>query len=389
MRKYSGFAGDGPLRPGRFAAGILLGAALGGCATQPVAPPAPLPMAPPASDPVPMTATPAAAPMRETVRLRESGAGRYVVKKGDTLWDISQYFLQDAWQWPELWYVNGQVSNPHLIYPGDVLTIAWIDGYPQLMRESGVAIERLSPQIRESGLGDAIPAIPLEAIRDFLRGPRIVSLEELNAAPYVLAFLDSRLIAGAGDGFYVKNLPRDESYTYSVVNVGDAYRDPETGDILGYEAIPTAEAEVRDYGSPSTAELVSSYRETRIGNRLLPRELELFASNFYPHSPDAELGGTIISVFDGVSQIGQYQIVAINRGTDHGLEPGHVLSIFQRGRKVKDPYDPASRVQLPDLYAGNLMIFKTDARLSYGLVMTAERPLHVLDKVDKPHRSTP
>ena len=81
--------------------------------------------------------------------------------------------------------------------------------------------------------------------------------------------------------------------------------------------------------------------------------------------------------------------MAINRGTDHGLEPGHVLSIFQRGRKVKDPYDPASRVQLPDLYAGNLMIFKTDARLSYGLVMTAERPLHVLDKVDKPHRSTP
>jgi len=90
-------------------------------------------------------------------------------------------------------------------------------------------------------------------------------------------------------------------------------------------------------------------------------------------------------VFDGVSQIGQYQIVAINRGTDQGLEPGHVLSIFQRGRNVKDPYDPASRVQLPDLYAGNLMIFKADARLSYGLVMTAERPLHVLDKVDKPH----
>lgn len=387
MRKYSGFAGDGPLRPSRFAAGILLGAALAGCATQPEAPPAPLPVAPPASDPAPMTPPPAAASMRETVRLRESGAGRYVVKPGDTLWDISRYFLQDAWQWPELWYVNGQISNPHLIYPGDVLTIAWVDGHPQLMHESGVAIEHLSPQIRESGLGDAIPAIPLEAIRDFLRGPRIVSLEQLDAAPYVLAFLDSRLIAGAGDGFYVRNLPRDEAYTYSVVKLGDAYRDPETSDILGYEAIPSAEAEIRDYGSPSTAELVSSYRETRIGDRLLPRELELFASNFYPHSPDTEVGGTIISVFDGVSQIGQYQIVAINRGTHHGLEPGHVLSIFQRGRNVKDPYDTASRVQLPDLYAGKLMVFKADARLSYGLVMTAERPLHVLDKVERPHSS--
>lgn len=394
MLKYSGFTGATTVRaspvPVRLALGWTLAALLGGCAG-----PARTPEPAPPPQPVVKTRAHAEAPMvaaaatAAPVRLREHGAGRYVVKQGDTLWDIASYFLRDPWQWPELWYVNEQLANPHLIFPGDVLTIAWIDGRPALMREGGAGIERLSPRVRQIDLDDAIPAIPLDAIRDFLRGPRIVSREVLESSPYVLAFLDERLMAGAGDAVYVQDLPQTQDYAYSVVNVGGAYRDPETGDVLGYEAIPTAEAEVIDFGSPGTAELVASYRETRTGNRLLAREPERFASNFYPHAPASPVDGTIISVFDGVSQIGQYQIVAINRGMVHGLEPGHVLSILQRGRAVEDPYAQGQRVQLPPVHAGTLMVFKTDSRLSYGLVMTAERALHVLDKVERPRPSAP
>lgn len=393
MRKYSGFAGKTAETPpprlvGRFGAAAALTTLLLACASEPPLPAAPAAL--PAEPAIPVAETesePAPAPPARVV-LRDSGSGRYIVKKGDTLWDIASYFLRDPWQWPELWYVNHQVANPHLIYPGDVLTISWIDGQPRLVREHSLALERLSPRVREIDLGEAVPAIPLDAIRNFLRGPRIVSSEQLEQSPYVLAFLDDRLLAGAGDEVYVRNLVDSDIYAYTVIEVGKPYRDPDDGTMLGYEAIPTAEAEVRDAAPTSVAELISTYRETRIGNRLLVREAEIFASSFYPHAPTLPVNGTIISVFDGISQIGQYQIVAINRGSMHGLEAGHVLSIFQRGRRVKDPV-ASGMVELPQQLAGTLMVFKVDKRLSYGLVMSAARPLHVLDKVDKPRPSSP
>ncbi len=333
------------------------------------------------ADPAPVAARPAATPA-----LRPQAPLSYTVQPGDTLWGIANRFLLDPWQWPEVWYVNNQIANPHQIFPGDVLELIYVDGQPRLARQgeaAGYGVERLSPQVRELPLHSAIPTIPLEAIRDFLRGPRLVTSDELAASPYLLAFADEHLIGGSGVRVFIEDLEPSTSFNYAVVRRGQIYRDPDNGDLLGYEAIPVGEAEVRDFGAPSTAVLSRTFREALIGDRLLTAEAEAFSENFYPRAPDAEINGRIIAVTDGVAQIGQYYIVAMNRGTDHGLEPGHVLDILQAGRRARDPYSLRS-VVLPESYAGQLIVFKVTPRVSYGLVMSVTEPVHVLDKVEKP-----
>lgn len=371
----------------RGSAALLLTALAAGCATAPAGDSA-------AASTPPPVATPSAAAVIEPLAdagsaraaagdlsLREDAPLRYVVKRGDTLWDIAQHFLRDPWQWPELWYTNSQVRNPHQIYPGDVLTLVSVDGRTRLAFDGPV--DRLSPRIREEALDSSLPAIPIEAIRNFLRGPRVVTLEEAGRAPYIVAFADERLAVGANNDVYVKNLPADVAYSYAVVRVGEAYRDPDTRALIGYEAIPTGEAELRKPGTPALMRLTKSNREVLIADRLLPIEAESFDANFYPHPPATEVNGRIISVYDGLSQISQYQIVALNRGSEHGLDPGTVLDIYQPGRKVADPYGKDS-IAVPEQRAGLLMVFKVTPKLSYALVMTATRALHVLDKVRRP-----
>ena len=313
--------------------------------------------------------------------MREDASLMYVVKKGDTLWDIANKYLIDPWNWPEIWYVNGKVANPHRIYPGDVLELRDVKGRLRVSRQGG--LERIGPRVRESALDDSLPAIPIDAIRNFLRGPRLIDADTLNNAPYVLEFMDEHIIGGANMGTFVKNLAPAQGNVFQVVRKGQTYRDPDNNEILGYEAIPTAESEVREFGRVSEVMLTQSYREVLRGDRLLPPEADNFQANFYPHAPKTAVNGRIISVFNGLSQIAQYQIVAMNRGSNHGLEPGHVLSIFQPSRKVMDPYvgKPES---LPEIYKGVLMVFKVTPKLSYGLIMDANRPVHLLDRVDKP-----
>lgn len=389
MGKYTASSRFNPTRVASLLAAALL-SAVAGCATEPpeetpLPPPAPTVAAAPAAAPrvEPLDSNGAASAAAGRLSLRETAPLRYVVKKGDTFWGLANYYLRDAWQWPELWYVNGQVRNPHLIYPGEVLSLVTVDGRTRLTRESGLDVERRSPQVRELPLDAALPAIPIEAIRDFLRGPRLVTLEESQHAPYVIAFVDEHIVTGANNEVFVKNLPANRDVNYAVVQIGDAYRDPDNGELLGYEAIPAGEAELRTDGQPARMRLTKSSREVLIGDRLLPIEAENFGANFYPHPPTTPVEGRIISVFDGLSQIAQYQIVALNRGSNHGLDAGTVLDIAQTGRVVADPYG-AKAIALPDQYAGVLMVFKVTPKLSYGLVLSAVRSVHVFDKVRKP-----
>lgn len=317
------------------------------------------------------------------VALNSDAPLRYVVKKGDTLWGIASRYLADPYQWPELWYVNGKIANPHLIYPGNVLELMVVNGRTQLVRDDAGDIERLGPRIRESDLETALPTIPIDIIRNFLRGPRLVDADTLDRAPYILAFTGEHLIGAMNNGVYVKNLKAGSATTLAVVHRGGVYRDPDTREILGYEAQPVGEADVRVFGDPAEVMLTQSFREILTGDRLLPLEAENYQAFFYPHVPPQAVGAKILSVYNGLSQIAQYQIVALNRGTNAGLEPGHVLSIKQASRKVEDPVTHHD-VVLPEQEAGLLMVFKVTPKVSYGLVMSATRPVHVLDRAEKP-----
>ncbi|MTI62948.1 LysM peptidoglycan-binding domain-containing protein [Methylophaga sp.] len=317
------------------------------------------------------------------VELNPDHPQRYVVKKGDTLWDISGMFLKYPWHWPDIWYVNPQIDNPHLIYPGDELSLVWRDGRPMLEINRGQRTVKLSPQVRESLLDKPIPTIPLSAIGPFLTKPKVVGAEVLDNAPYVVASADERLISGSGDYVYARGVSNDDINEYSIFRGGKVYTDPETDEILGYEAIYTGDATVVTPGDPAKVDLTYTNREVQIGDRLLEVEEDDYDLNFIPRSPAEAMNGRIISVFDGVSQVGQYQIVVINLGARDGLETGHVLSVFQAGETIRDQVteQPQDMVTLPDEHAGEAMVFKTYEKVSYAIVMKATRAIHLLDRV--------
>lgn len=340
--------------------------------------------------------------MSVDLELRPDHPEEYVVKKGDTLWDISGVFLKQPWFWPEIWQVNPQINNPHLIYPGDVLVLSFCDGKPCLKFGSNGRAVRLSPGIRSSVNEHAIQPIPLDVIRPFLSRPRVVGPDTLDLAPYVLASQDEHLIAGAENKVYIRGIKENEERNrYMIYRSGDIYRDlPLNGDtegeILGYEALYVADAEMLRFGDPATALISMSKREVLVGDRLLPEE-EPINEEFIPHAPKHEVNGKIISVVDGVSQIGQYQIVVLNRGAEQGLEAGHVLSIHESGRFVRDTIAKEQNkkrgikntssvevIELPEERIGELMVFRTFEKVSYALVMHLERPAHIYDAVHLP-----
>ncbi|MFN2309616.1 MAG: LysM peptidoglycan-binding domain-containing protein [Gammaproteobacteria bacterium] len=326
----------------------------------------------------------AAPALADEIALNPRHPERYVVVAGDTLWDISERFLRDPWLWPEVWQINPQIANPHLIYPGDVISLVYVDGKPQLRLERGGRPSiKLSPTAREERIDRAIPSIPLDAVKQFLTQPLVVENGELDSAPYVVESADEHLIVGAGDRIYVRGITDTSHGRYGVYRPGDKLIDPDTQEVLGVQAVYQGDATVQRFGDPATLYLERTTREIGIGDRLKPAAADDIHTSFLPHAPASDLKGRIIAVHDGVSQVGRYQIVIINRGAREGMEVGHVLRIQQAGRVVKDTV-AKDTVTLPDEDAGLLMLFRIFDKVSYGLVMESTRPIHVLDYVKTP-----
>ena len=327
------------------------------------------------------------------VPLAEGHPDEYVVQEGDTLWDIASTFLRDPWYWPEVWYVNPQVENPHLIYPGDVLALITIDGQERITTVRA-STYRLSPQIRSTPLTDSVSSIPYEAISAFLSRGMVLEKDQAEQLPYILATRGQHLMAAAGNDVYVRgNDPVPNGTRFSVVHVGEELIDPDDGKTVGYSGQFIGEGVMARGGDPATVSLTDSNREALKGDRLVPETVDI-PLNFFPKAPDYEIDGSIISVVDGVSLIGQYQVVVINRGARDGLGPGDVLSVFQTGDVVRDRFSGGfftstrvsggEKVKLPDEQAGTVMMFKVYDRIGYGLVMEATSDIHVLDGVRNP-----
>jgi len=314
--------------------------------------------------------------------LRSDHPERYTVVKGDTLWDISGRFLNNPWYWPEIWHVNPQVANPHLIYPGDRLALVYIDGQPKITKVASRGVEKLSPKIRSEAIDTPIPTIPLDAIASFLTETRVVNPAELNGAPYILEGADGRIITGAGDRVYARGeKPADR---VGIFRRSKEFVDPETGEFLGLEARSIAKGSVTsESGDVLTLELSSSNEEVRIGDRLLVSEDRRLTTSFVPSAPESDIDGLMIAVDGGVNQIGQYNVVAINRGEREGIQDGDVLAVLKTGNLVRDPVTNET-IELPSERAGLLMVFQTYEKMSYGLVLQATRPLSVGDKVTNP-----
>lgn len=319
----------------------------------------------------------------DVLALKENHPQTYVVKKGDTLWDISGLFLKSPWKWPDIWHVNPQIDNPHLIYPGDVLNLVYIKGQPRLVLSRNKNI-KLTPKVRISELDLAIPAIPLDVISPFLIDSRVVDSETLKAAPYVLAGKDGHIVSGAGDELFARGAFKEDQDVFGIFRPGQAFIDPETQEMLGYQAIAIANAKVIALDNDiATLALNQTTQEVRRSDRLLEEEERLINTQFFPDTPEQDINGYIIAVEGGVSQIGSMNAVIINKGSRDGLDIGHVLAIYKVGEQVRDPVTKEI-VKVPDSRSGILMVFRTFEKVSYALVLKATRALSVMDKVQNP-----
>ena len=338
------------------------------------------------------------------IPLTPNAPNEYTVKTGDTLWDISKVFLRDPWYWPEIWYVNPQVANPHLIYPGDVLKLVYIDGQPRvtLGERGGEATQsgggkRLSPQVRREPLSQAITAIPYDVIAGFMGRPTLLDGDQVKSAPYVVALRDGHVIGATGNEIYAKGIGSAAADTrYSVIHVEEKLYDPDTRELLGYSGMYVGSGPVATTGEPAKLILTDSTREALQGDKLFPESVDVNV-DFVPHAPASDIDARVIAVRSH-TRMGQYQVIALNRGQRAGLEPGHVLAISQVGGVVRDTFSKggmrattasASRgygknVQLPNERVGLAMVFKAFDRMSYALVMETSHEIRQGDLAGNP-----
>ncbi len=322
----------------------------------------------------------------------------YIVQEGDTLWDISSVFLRDPWHWPEIWYKNPQVENPHLIYPGDVLAIIYIGGQKRIqiaqrgedgkiLGGSGIKIVKLSPRVRSQSIDSSIPSIPIDSIRHLLKRTLVVSEDQLRNSAYIISSLDSHLVNSINDKLYVRKLDTSSGNgRYQVYRPNRPLYDPNTNELLGHEALYVGETKLLLRGDPATVRVTNSEREILRNDRVLPVDNTNFDRDFFPKPPSTDVSGDIISLLDAISQLGQYQTIAINLGFRDGVESGNVLDIKRRGKIIpdKEEEDPTFRVKLPDEKIGTAMIIRSFEKMSYALVMIADRPISKIDYVESP-----
>lgn len=356
-----------------------------------------------------------------TVELKEHHPDTYVVRKGDTLWDIAAKFLKRPWEWPEIWQANPQVANPHLIYPGDVLSLAYLNGQPHLTRSLG-------PHVRARPLESAVKPIPLWAVQNFLKKPRLLDEDELKHAPHVVAFEDHYINGSEGQLAYVRGLDAQPGQQFALVRVIGRYyeitgHDNQPSEVyrqsmddrddrpsmlwhhgpnhftlhgnvhfLGYEALQFGVVRVTRAGNPASTLVMNSDYEVRPGDYVLPLDEKPFDLDYYPHPPkQVPPNMRVIAFADALNAVGRYQVVALSRGSADGVANGEVFSIFAPGDTVEDRTDypegswrallhsDDAKVKLPEEYIGHVMIFRTFGRVSYGLIMDGVRPVHLGD----------
>jgi len=364
-----------------------------------------------------------------TVEWADHRPDTYVVKKGDTLWDISARFLKKPWLWPEIWQDNPQVKNPHLIYPGDELVV---NGH-----RVGHGRGSIEPHARVTSLEDAVKPIPLSALKQFLKNTRIFTEDEYEHAPHVVGLEENQLRATAGQLIYLRGLnaqpgqkfallrpsgryydmpPEDEGRPREVYRQTSDYFDGRPGLLwhhgpneftlsgnvrfLGYEMLDFGTVEVTRVGNVSSALVTYSDFEVREGDFVMPIDDKPYDDQYVPHAPaHVPENMRVIAFTDALNAIGPRQVVALSRGAEDGIENGQTFSIYHDGDEVLDRTDYTegsfkkffhpndARATLPPEFMGHVMIFRTFQRVSYGLVMDAVKPVHVGDFLFDPDKT--
>jgi hypothetical protein len=351
------------------------------------------------------------APVLAQVNQKELVAGApsvYIVKKGDTLWDISGKFLKSPWKWPQIWRINkDRIKNPHLIYPGDRIILVIVNGQATLQ------IERLSPRVREEPYEELeIPTIPSTVIKPFLTRPLVIEANGLSGAPQIVASEEARMNIGTGGHAYVSGLKGEQNERFAIYRPGRILIDPETNKPIAYEAIFLGEARIVRAGEPAKIRVTSSRQEIGPGDRLVKIEEDrVFA--YVPSVSESNVSGRIITIHDGrsgaslldqggrsrghESEAGVLSIIVLNRGTNDGIDVGNVFTLKRPGQVVvkRNSFgysmgtEVAEPVKIPDEEYGQALVFRSFGNVSYAIVMKANMPVRAFDIFVNPRESSP
>ncbi|MFW2178118.1 MULTISPECIES: LysM peptidoglycan-binding domain-containing protein [unclassified Moraxella] len=323
-------------------------------------------------------------------RIKADAPNRYVVKKGDTLWDISGKFLESPWRWKEIWATNKQIKNPHLIYPKDVLILCVIKGQKLVGVDTGegcAGVEKAMtappPPVAQQtvSMAGSVPPIPLSAIEVWLDRTIIVNPTDFNNTPYVLASKNKNIVTGEGNKIYTKGVPLIVGQRYGVYREGEPYIDPATKQVLALEVTQVASGVVTSVApnGVSSLELKKSYgQEVREGDRVFVEVGHYLPPAFYPKPATVSRGGRVIRLMSSISSVGRDGVIAINLGSRDGASAGDVLAVYQKGSLVQDNFAKikGGAVRLPSEQIGHVMVFKTFDNISYAYVLDAESPIH-------------
>jgi len=336
----------------------------------------------------------------ETIVYEPEFPETYIVQEGDTLWDISTVFLRDPWFWPEIWFKNPQVEDPHLIYPGDTLAIIYVggerrvqilnrgeDGSVVSQTSQGLKIVKVNPRVRSQPIDATIASIPIDALRHLLERPIVIDLDTLRDSAYVLSSLDDHLINSINDKLYVRKLDMSNGNgRYHIYRPDRPLFDPNTDELLGYQALYVGESKLLLRGDPASIRVTNSEREILRDDRVMPMDNTNFERDFIPRPPETDVNGEIVALLDAISQTGIYQTIAINLGQRDGLESGNILRFRRTGSIIPDPaeQDPRFRVKLPDEQVGMAMVIRSFEKMSYALIMEADFPVIANDYVQSP-----
>jgi len=345
----------------------------------------------------------------DQVQIREDAPSRYEVVDGDTLWDISGRFLEDPWLWPEVWELNPQIENPHLIYPGDVIELEYSENGPLLtLRRGGSGVPdadglrtvRLSPQVRRERLNSAIPAIPLDSISSFLQGNVVISQAEHDNAPYLFANRNDQIFGSNEDIVFAKGSWDENINLYDIVRGGVDYIDPLTGEKLGIEGklIGTATITKRE-GDNATLVIRNLLEEARIGDRFLPVAGNTIDANYFPRPPEVSINAGILDINGGRLLGSLFDTLVINKGSRDRLEVGDLLALQKPDLVLEDTYEevgilervsrvfdsPEDNVETFDGHIfGSVLIYRVFDNTSMGIILSTEEIVRREDKVVTP-----
>jgi hypothetical protein len=326
----------------------------------------------------------------QVLSLRQDSPSRYVVKPGDTLWDISSRYLAHPWEWNLLWQANPSIKNPHHLYPGAVIELHHDHDRPYLRVLSNGTV-KLSPSMQPIPQASAIPPIPLSEMEPFLDSSLVLDRDALINAPYVIAFRDEHLLVGQGDEVYVKNLcPRCNlapgvSLSYGIYRPDGEYFNPFTKAFLGYKAKLVGYAELLRQGDPMTVVITDlTQGGIQLMDRVMPNTHKGFDVDFMPRAPSNLIRGLIIDALGDYRQGAEGLVVVLDRGTDYHLQAGDVLAVYTPAKRMKELECPYGCVRIPRERVGEVMVFRTFTHTSFALVVRATRPIKIMDRVANP-----